>query len=272
MQDLLETDVKNIFDFYRSSVFSISNDLHFWKVFLDSTIEKSYKEDTKRKHFESIFSVYDLSHNSPDGLLKTYKEVFEISNQNLDGYKKRFFSWIMNLAVVKIYNSCELLLLRTIQLEYYPSLGNPLESKKNGDKVSNQVKRFLVAVDSRNNRHLVEFLKRKSILFEEFSRQETRLSSDTNWIQFFEFISILRHIIVHQGGIIDKDAFNLIKSVSKKTFEDFFNLQEDKNGYNVLEPKDGDYFLNFVNLINDFSLNTAKFVLGKRDLAFLDMY
>lgn len=272
MQNLFTTDIKNLFDFYRSSVFSISNDLQFWKSFLDSTIEKSYREDNKRKYFESIFSVYDLSHNSQSGLLKTYREVFEVSNLNLDSYRKSFFSWIMNLAIVKIYNSCELLLLRTIQLEYYPVLGNPLESKKYGDKVNNEVKRFLVTADSRNNRHLVEFLKQKSRLFEEFSRQETRLLSNTNWVQFFEFISILRHVIVHQGAIVDNDAFNLIKSVSKRTFEDFFDLQEDKNGYNILEPKNGDYFLNFVNLINDFSLNTAKFVLGKQDLAFLDMH
>ena len=157
MEDLLSRDIQNSFEVYKNSVFSISNDLQFWKTFLDRSIENYKNEDKEKPLFESGYFVYDLSHDSPNGYLKGDRKIFEITIGDLENYRKDFFSWIMNLSILKAYNSSELLLLKAIQLKFYPLLNNPLEHKKYADKIHEEIKLSLIKPNTKNNKHLIEF-------------------------------------------------------------------------------------------------------------------
>src|ERR1700761_1896859 len=101
MQALLSGHIQNLFAFYKASSFSISNDFQFWKNFLDRSIDGYKNEDKEKRLFESGFYVYDLSHNSLNGYLKSDRRTFDVSIEDLDSYRKNFFSWIMNLAILK---------------------------------------------------------------------------------------------------------------------------------------------------------------------------
>lgn len=273
MQNLSSTDIQKTFNFYRNSLFSISNDIQFWKSFLEKAIEK-YNEANEcghRKIFESIFNVYDIPFDSLNGVLKTYNETFEISPNSLQDYRKKFFNFVMNFSILKAYNASELLLLGSIQLAFFPTLESPFKNRKHADKIHKEIKNNLTNADTTNNRHLIQFLKAKCSKFDTFSDQLVRIDLKTNWINFFEMLSILRNVIAHHGTIVNVDTLNQIKSKAKDIFERHFDLCDDENAYAILHPKEGDSFLNFINLINDFSLNTSKFVFDKYDLSFLDM-
>ncbi|MFN8431726.1 MAG: hypothetical protein U0V04_17225 [Spirosomataceae bacterium] len=273
MQNYSSTDIQKIFNFYRTSLFSISNDIQFWKAFLEKAIEK-YNEANDceyRKIFESIFNVYDLSFDSSNGFLKTYNQTFEISSNDLQDYRKKFFNWIMNLSILKAYNASELLLLGSIQLAFFPTLESPFKNRKHADNIHREVRNSLTKPDTTNNKHLIQFLRTKSSKFDTFSDQLVRIDLKSNWINFFEMLSILRNVIAHHGTIVNVDTLNQIKSNAKDIFERHFDLFDDENDFAVLHPREGDSFLNFIDLINDFSLNTSKFIFDESDLSFLDM-
>jgi hypothetical protein len=177
----------------------------------------------------------------------------------------------MNLSILKAYNLCEILLFRSIQLLFFPSLNNPIESRKYTNAINTEIKKNLPKPDSTNNRHIIEFLKLKVQKFDTFSDQKIRIDLTTNWASFFEMFSILRHIITHQGSIVDINTHNQIKSKAKDIFERHFDLFENNLGFKILNPLEGDLFSDFINLINDFSLNTVKFIFNETDLSFLDM-
>jgi hypothetical protein len=76
MQAFSSPEIQGVFNFYKAPVFSISNDLQFWKTFLERIIEEYNKDYRERKVFEFVFNVYDLPHTSMNGYLKSYKEIF----------------------------------------------------------------------------------------------------------------------------------------------------------------------------------------------------
>ncbi|MEC5143188.1 hypothetical protein [Chitinophaga sp. 212800010-3] len=221
--------------------------------------------------FESLFNVYDLQSDAPCGSLKIYRKSFKVESKNLQIYKMNFFCWLMNFSIIKAYNSCELLLLRSIQLAYFPALGNPLGNRKNMKIIQDRIKGSVENADTTNNRYIIEFLKVKSEEFSAFVSQIVRVDLKTNWSGFFEMISILRNVIAHHGTIVNIDTLNQIKMNAKDVFERHFSLIADKAGFKLLHPKFGESFSNFLNLINDFSLNTAKFIFNENDLSFLDL-
>jgi hypothetical protein len=222
--------------------------------------------------FQSIFCVYNLPAGPSEDCLKVYKTPFLVQTEELIEYKKNFFTWIRNSSLLKAYNSCELLLLRSIQLKFFPSLSDPRKDRKCARQTDNEIKKTFTKPDTNNNRHIIEFIKIKSSEFNSFSQEQIRIDRSTTWGNFFELFSILRNTIAHNNSILSDDAYNQIKSMSKDVFEYHFDLQTDENNFKLLIPKGGDSFSNFINLINDFSLNTSKFIFEETDLRFLDMH
>lgn len=274
MATSLDPDIINAFDYYRKSLFTISNDLHFWDLSLDNMIKEYQKnpEFVNQYAFQSIFCVYNLPSKPSENCLKVYQAPFLVKTEELIEYKQSFFLWTRNSSILKAYNSCELLLLRSIQLKYFPTLTDPRKDRKSARKVDNEIRNTFTKPDVNNNRHVIEFLKLKIPEFESFSKDLVRIDRATTWGNFFELFSILRNTIAHNNSILSDDAYNQIKSVSKDIFEYHFELQLDENNFKLLIPKSGDSFSNFINLINDFSLNTSKFIFGESDLRFLDMH
>jgi hypothetical protein len=273
MQTSSDLKVLNIFSYYRNSMFSISNDLIFWNISLENMI-KDYPENPAFRNqdvFQSIFCVNNLPSKPYENSVKVYNGSFSVKTNELIEYKNDFFQWIRNISILKAYNSCELLILRSIQLKYFPSLEDPLKNRKSAKKVEKEIKNFISEFDSVNNRHLIKFIQIKSSEFKSFSNDPVRMDRNTTWKSFFESFSIIRNTIAHNNSILSEDSLNQLRQTSRDIFEYHFDLKKDDNNFNHLLPKGGDYFSNFLDLINDFSINTSKFIFEESDLRFLDM-
>ena len=132
----------------------------------------------------------------------------------------------------------EALLLRAIQDAYFPSLDSPIhgrvEMNKLNKKITDELKSNNHDIDQKNNRHLIKFLSVKSDKFLVFKNQLIRTDLNSNWEEFFEFISILRNVIAHHDMIITKNIHNELKKNCKLLFERHFKLVKDENDQNIL--------------------------------------
>lgn len=248
-------------------------DLKFWQSFMKLSI-KDYKIKYAQTNdiFQSVFSVYNIDPKTNRGLLKTMKSIYSRKTIDLDDHRKDFFTWIMILAILKIYNAVELFLLYSIHLKFFPALKDPLQSKKVVDKIQNEIKKYLtqygIKLDLKNNRQIIEFLKIKSTSIKSFLASPVRTDLTTNWENFFELISILRNMVAHYGTVITRDAQNEIKSKAKDIFVRHFELSQNKNGHSTLKPR-LDQFPNLIHFFNDFSVNVVKLLFKQSDLTFL---
>lgn len=268
-------DIINAFNNYKALIFKVDNDLRFWKSFLNLSIKNYQNQDSKPEEiYSAIFSVYDIDSNSNKGYLKCHKEVLSIKTVNLEDHRKMFFSWILNLSILKGYTALETFLLQAIWLKYFPALSNPTSKKQNADKIQKEIKNYLTSsdlnYDTKNNRHLIEFLRNKSQEFSVFIQKSIRVDLNTTWEDYFELISILRNIIAHQGTIVSNDTHNKIKTKAKDIFERHFSIVMDLSNDKHLTPKEED-FNNFMSLMNDFSVNTVKFIWNEKDFKFLNL-
>jgi hypothetical protein len=267
---------QSIFDLYKDTVFSVQNDIQLWSGFLIRAVKKYLEEfpQNNDRWFESIFSVYDINPPSYVGYLKVDKRRYLISAENAEERAKDFLNWVRSVSIVKVYNALELVLLQSIQAAYYPHLVDPLQSKsemkKLNDAIIGDLKSASARFETRNNGHLIEYIRRKSPVFNEFLSKDIRIDRHTSWEKFFVMISMVRHIISHHALIVTSDAHNGLRSTAKDVFEEYFNLVADKNGRDVLHIKEGDGFLNLISLVNDFTLNGAKFIFGETDLRFMN--
>lgn len=223
---------------------------------------------------EACFRAYDISQITNERCLKVHYKHSSKNITNLDRNCKDFFIWIMNLSLLKTYNALETLLIQSIQLRYYSNFINPIGNKKAIDQITKEIKSYLttqgISADTKNNRHIIGFLSHQSSEINAFLKLPIRNGITTNWESFFEFISILRNIIAHQGTIINADTHNQIKSKSKDIFQVHFTLPKDENDYMNLCPKD-EQFLGLISLCNDFAANCVKLIFGENDLSFIGM-
>lgn len=263
------------FAVYKNTVWEISTDIQYWQSFLKWAI-KEYQEKTNYPDllFEAGFCVYDIDYSTQSGLLKSHNKTFTIYKSELENHRQDFINWVMNLSIIKAYNAVELFLLEAIKILYLPANQNSVNSKRNIDQIQKSIKEYLLAngctYDTKNNRHIIEFLKANSSSFTMFLSNPIRVDLETNWANYFEFLSILRNIISHQGMTININVLNEIKSKSKDIFQRHFELVEDSYGFMSLHPKES-VFPGFLFLINDFTLNTIKHVASQPNLDFLDM-
>ncbi len=264
------------FEQYKNSLFQIKNDLRFWKQFLKTSIDSFQKEYPENRWiFQSGFYVYDITENSNSGRLKRSDDLYSIEIGDLHRHSDHFFDWIMNVSFVRVYNSVELLLLQCIRTKYFSQTPDPNIGKKEMKQLQNEIKKSLkesgIQPDGRNNRYLIQFLKTQNDRYKTFCYQPVRIDRTTSWENFFEFISILRHIISHNGMLISKRMNNDLKSIARDLYTSYFDEPLDRvDGY-FLKPKSSDSYLNFLSLVNDFSANTVKFVANENNLKFIGM-
>lgn len=272
----MKNDIEIAFETYCDVVFNLDAKLSFWKSFLNTSIEEFRKgKPNQMELFGAIFTAYDIDQIMNLGYLKTYmKKNVSITASELDKYIDEFFTWVMNLAILKIYNAVELFLLTSIQLNKFPELGNSIKCKKDSDNINSKIKSYLtdlnIKVNTKNNKHIIEFLKTNENI-DLFLKQPIRIDLKSTWGSFFEMASILRNIIAHQGTIISKDAYNEIKQNANDLFHRYFKLNKDEFDNMHLSPIISQ-FMNFINYYNDFVVNVVKFLFNEKDLKFLKMY
>lgn len=268
-------DIIKAFNNYREIISSITNDLNFWKSFLTLSITNYQKQEVKSDEiYSSVFISHYVDLQSNMLHLAASNKSASIMTVDLEEHRRIFFTWIMNLSLLKSYNALEIFLLRAIWLKYFPTLKNPTSNKKSLDELQNAIKKELnnskLSVDTKNNRHLIQFLKNKSTDFDKLSNLPTTLHFTTTWENFFEMVSVLRNIIAHQGTIISQDTLNGIKSKSRDIFETHFDISSDENGDKHINPKEIE-LTSLIKLMNDFGLNSVKLIYNKPDLEFLGM-
>ena len=265
-------EIKQIFTDYKNSIFSIQNDLEFWRGFLDRAI-KDYPL-TDNSIYSSLFHAYDYDYSTNSGYLCLDKEAFKIQVPDLNNKREEFFGWIMNLSVLRAYNSIEILLLRSIQKSYYPTMEDPITGKKQTDLVQNEIKKYLksnsLKISTKNNEHILEFLKHKEPKIKTFVNHYLNVDLKTNWENFFRLLSLLRNIIVHHGMIIQPDIHNVIKSKAKDVFQRFFSLKESSDGHSILFPTEKD-FRNLITYINSLTLTLYKLIFGENSYDFIGL-
>jgi len=268
---------KSYFDEYLKCAFQLEIDLRFWKHFLSTSI-KNYKLENPENRWinEAGFSLYNLQPDGQNTWLHVSTQTSSIEVNDLDKHSDNFFIWVMNLSIIRIYNSAELLLLQAIQLKYFPNLKPIDNNKKNANKIISEIKnQFITAgksYDTTNNRYLIEFLKTKSVDFENFLKVEINVDWSTTWDGFYELFSILRNVITHHAMIITPDTRNNINSVAKDAFNYYFIQPLSTTDIDILKPKNEHNFLFFVSHVNDFVANTVKFIAEEKNFAFIGLH
>lgn len=269
-------NIVSAFENYKEATFNANTDLNFWSSFITNAIEcYQNKEGIPEIIYQAGFCAYDINVELNKGFLKGHNETRNIKTADLVAHREQFFSWIRNLVILKSYNALEILILQGIWLNHYPELKNPTNNKNASDSLQSKIKKQLeisgLQCDTRNNRHIIEFLKNKHDVYSKFLQKEVRANYITSWAGFFEMISILRNIIAHQGTIVPPDTLNELKSKAKDIFEEHFEISNDRNNEKHLLPKEKG-FSNFMGYMYEFAAYTIKLTSGEDDLKFLNMY
>jgi hypothetical protein len=276
-QNVDPKNVHAVFTQFRESISKVDWDIHFWTHFLKNRIQETIKnEPESRRFFEAGFSVYDIPPDGPNGWLWVDKDrTFTIESEDLEKHRKEFFRVILNLSLLKAYNAMEIFLFQCILLAYFPQL--EFKKVKSATKAGDEaVKKFfrehleIGKLETKNNRHLIAFLKYKDRSFADFAAQPVRINFKADWEAFFEMMSILRNLVGHQDTLLTNDSLNEIKATAKDIFEMFFEYSKDEFGFYILHPKE-DSFGGVLSFINDFSVNAAKFIFQEKDLSFLGL-
>lgn len=265
--------IKAIVSDYVESIFTLQTEIKFWEHFLEAQIERYVGENEERAVYTSTFTVYNRAASDSQGVISTYEKPKEINISDLKSQKDEFFDWIKMLFTVRAYNSLEHVLLRSIQEKYFPSLNDPLSGKKHLNKLLVEIDEWLnsngLSTDKKNNRHLIVFILSNCSDCATFYNQFVRSDLSTTWTNFFELISIIRNVVAHQALLINQDIINQFKSIGNPVFKRYFFIDE-VDGLKLLKSKRGTGdFSNLINVINDFALNTVKFIYGKQNLDFI---
>ena len=273
-----ETSKKRLFEAfeaYRGTVFGVDVDLRFWQSIVKDLIgEYQLSGAPTSMLFSAVFHAYNLDPFSNHGYLKTQEDAFSILKGDLENHRKAFFAWVTNLSILKIYNALEIFLIQAIHLRYFPNHDSPIGNKDATGNLNKEIKAFLttqsIKVDTKNNRHLICFLRNRSVEIASFLEFPIRVDLKTSWQDFFELVSILRNVIAHQGTIVGKNTHNEIKSRGRDIFHRHFVLSKGSNGYLNLVPIE-ESFSNFIIILNDFAVNCVKLMFNEKDLSIFDL-
>jgi hypothetical protein len=276
MSDQQNQKILEAFKSYRNVVWNVSTDIQFWNAFLDYAIgERQKNEPESELVYSAVFSHYNHDLINGKGSLSYQPNAMLIANGDLAVRKEGFLNWVRILSILKVYNSMELFLLEAIRIRFFSSLNSAITGKDAVDKIIGEIMDFLKSnrepVDKKNNKHILRFMEIKSKEVAAFFNLAVRTDLNSNWRNFFEQLSVLRNLITHQGAILNTNALNTIKSTGRDIFLRYFELVKDDAGHEILTPIGGTRFSDYILHCNDFALNTVKFLLGERDMGFLEL-
>lgn len=258
------------FETYRNTIISITDSRRFWQGFLKLAISKYQNEEGNPDEvYSSVFAAHDLKHDSSGGSLMVHTSDFSIQTGELERHREIFSYWEMNNSLLRAYNAMELFLLNAIHQSYFSQTG-AFESKKADAEIKGYLKNNGYKSDSKNNRHIIQFLKAVSPEISSFLAQKMNTDLSTIWENFFELISILRNVIAHNNMTVEPDTHNEIRSKGKDIFERHFAVSTHTESFFNLKANE-EQFNNFINLVNSLTLNLVKFVSKETSLSFLDM-
>lgn len=260
MKDQSGFDYGSLRTAYSEVVFSISNDLAFWKSFLPATIH-AYREryPQQTRLFESGHYAYNINLTDNKGWLHELGMSAEINNSNLDQSRERFLMWIQLISLVRIYNALELLLYGIIETRYFPPTEKRRPLKTLKTLILTELKKDGIAHDTKNNGFLLVYLAYRNLALSRFFSLPVSNFTHSR-TDFFEFLSVIRHIIVHDGMLLSRNNHNLLKSRYSEFMDRFFLVQNSAGGEKKLlfnEELGAMQYL--LSVSNDLAYNTIRF-------------
>jgi len=261
---------------YIDSIHEIETDLSFWRPVIEGAIQKHQElgfNDFKANHFYSSFTANNFDLTTGVGRLSTYVKSIPL-------HEDSFLRWITALALLRVYNAVEVLLFSTITEEYLKKKFSLKNLKALEGEIFKEVQATFSNkniptsnINKKNNRHIIQLIKLRSSSAEQFLSSNIRVDLSTTQENLFEFISILRHIIAHNAMVITPESLKIIEDKALPVYERYFTNDQiiDKASKLIFLNPIQERFSNFLNLVNDFALNTVKFVKGEPDLRFTEM-
>lgn len=263
--------IKEVFINYKDTAFDTQVEINFWNRFLDWAIEqypKTYPQQINRVINQSVFTVYNIDPFSNSGTLKSLSSIKEMNTNKLDEYRHTFFEWIMNMGMVRMYNALEVLLLRAIWLKCFTLSNDPIINRRAENKIRSEIKDYLINTDKTNNRDIIAFIETYSPQFKVFLEQPVRTDIKTTWKDFFEMVSIIRQVNVHNQMVVSDNIYNALNK--HDLFRRYFELRTTELKMKVLSPiQSTGNFSNFLHYFNDFGLNAIKFLFNEKDFLFI---
>lgn len=172
MRETRKHKILNSFEIYRDIISATNNDLRYWQPFLKKSIESYINYPNSTELFSSIFVAYNINPDKTDGFLKTHQKVYRINVSDMERNRMDFFTWILNLTIIKVYNATEIFLLEAIHLKYFTKCVSPSKNKKAQEHIQKEIIKYLtikgIQYDKKNNRHIIQFLKAKSPVINSF--------------------------------------------------------------------------------------------------------
>ncbi len=267
-----------IFENYKRTVFRVRDDIEFWSNFLNWAIKqypKTFPQQIDRVIRHGLFTTIDIDFVNKKAIGVNQPNPEKRNSNSLEQYKFAFFEWVLSYATLRIYNSLEILLLKSIQLRFFKIFYGEDESRKNTE-TARKIKQFLnqknIKNVTKNNRHIIAFLKEKSPSFKQLIKLKVREDLKVNWEEFFEMTSILRNVIVHGNADLTNNTVNELKKNGGTLLNQYFDISMGNYGLKKLSPvqapERGNYN-NFLKMFDDFAVNSMKAIFEKGDLTFL---
>lgn len=265
--------INQIHSDFQRSLHALDSDLMFWNHFINKwSIPKYQAENPAQVIHASAYSAYDTQIQTGLSRLRLHYSIREIHSDDLPEYSKVLFNWIEGLAIVRIYNAIEILLLQIVDVVYFDSDVKHLTRKKDINHIIKKIETALGAnIDKSNNKHLISFLRLKSDEFNFWIDQQINIDISSTWEDYFYLISVLRHVVVHQAMLINKDLLNEIRSKTcYEVFCRYFEVVDLENDSYELQPIQ-ERFNSFINTSVQFAVSTLQFVAKENDVKFLGL-
>lgn len=278
MQADQQEDIRAIFGQFLAAISSVEWMVQFWGHFLQHSLQEYISKQDSRRVFEAVFAAYNIPADPRQmWLWSAPNDSFSLTTDEMEDYRRQFFQMVMNLGYVKAYNALEMLLFQGVVLAYFPADRPP--AGKNAAKIGDDLvkkafreRKEMGQLETKNNRHLIKFLRFNSLAFSFFVDQPVRTDHKASWGQFFEMVSIIRNVNTHHGGLSTRDTLNELQSCAKEIFQRAFTYADGADSLFILKPNEGDSFLYVITLIKDFAVNSIKFMFDQPDLSFLGLH
>lgn len=251
----------------------VETDLSFWGTVITETIRKHREnggKDYKADHLSSGFVVYNTDTKTGTGILKRYPKQIPLSDQT-------FLRWVTGLALLRAYNAVEILLLSAIVNECIKKKFSLKNYRAHEREVFAKTKQVYVNngldtndIDRKNNRYFIQLLRLQSPDLQQYFDTPMNTDLTTTWGNFFEFISILRNVVAHSSMVIVPKTMQDIEVIAANVYSRYFFIDQyydRRENIKFLSPIP-ELLPNVLNSINDFALNTVKFIKSEPDLKF----
>ncbi len=124
---------------------------------------------------------------------------------------------------------------------------------------------------TKNNKHLIKFISNKSPKIKRFLESKIRVGTKETWLDFFDLLATLRHVVAHNEMNLNNDSINHLKSKCPNIYNKYFLENKGSKQLSYLTVKESGHNL-ILQWSAEFGLNMAKFIKDESNLSFAGFY